>query len=72
MNKINRDTMVNNSDNDFLGLSKEQALSLCAQRGLKGRITMENGQSFIVTMDYRMDRINFHIDNDVVVSQKRG
>lgn len=67
MNRLN--TM---SDNDFIGMSKEDAFKLCEQRGLIHRVTMENGQAFIVTMDYRMNRVNFHIDNNVVVSQKRG
>lgn len=72
MNTLNRNTIQNSSDNDFVGLQKEQALELCSQRGLKARVTRNNGESFIVTMDYRMDRINFHIENNVVVSQKRG
>lgn len=72
MNTLNRERNVNFSDNDFVGMQKEDALKLCAERGLKARVTMENGQSFIVTMDYRMDRVNFHINNNVIVSQKRG
>ena len=72
MNTLNRNTIQNSSDNDFVGMPKEQALEICSQRGLSARITRDNGQSFIVTMDYRMDRINFHIENNVVVSQKRG
>lgn len=62
----------NNLDNDFIGLTKDEALNLCKERNLRSRITMENGQSFIVTMDYRLDRINFHIENNIVVNQKRG
>ena len=61
-----------NLDNDFIGLTKDEDLNLCKERNLRSRITMENGQSFIVTMDYRLDRINFHIENNIVVSQKRG
>ena len=62
----------NNLDNDFIGLTKDEDLNLCKERNLRSRITMENGQSFIVTMDYRLDRINFHIENNIVVNQKRG
>lgn len=62
----------NFSDNDFVGLKKEDAFKLCEQRGLRHRVTSENGKSFIITMDYRLGRVNFHIDNNIVLSTSRG
>lgn len=60
------------SDNDFIGLTKDEAFKLCEQLGLKYRVIMEDDEPFIVTMDFKFDRINFHIQNNLVVSQKRG
>lgn len=60
------------SDNDFIGLTKNEAFKLCEQRGLKYRVIMEDDEPFIVTMDLKFDRINFHVQNNLVISQKRG
>lgn len=59
-------------DEDFIGMEKKDAMALCEKRGLKGRVTAEDGEAFIVTLDYRLDRVNFHIQNNIVISCKRG
>lgn len=81
MNRLNRNDNDNNNNNDtlmyfrnddYIGMEKTQAFKLCASRGLGYRVVQENGVSFMVTMDIRMDRLNFNIDNDVVVSFHMG
>lgn len=75
MNRLNRndnDTLMSFGHDDYIGMEKTQAFKLCASRGLGYRIIQENGVSFMVTMDIRMDRINFNITHDVVVSFHMG
>lgn len=67
-----RDNIQEMGDEDFVGMTKQDAKALCEKRGLKARITSEDGEFFIVTMDYRLDRVNFAINNNIVVGCKRG
>ncbi len=59
-------------DKDFIGLSMGQASSLAGSRGLKVRVVVKDGEHFPVTMDYRTDRVNFHIQRDRVIKATRG
>lgn len=59
-------------DEDFIGMQKEEAKALCEKRGLRFRVTSEDGEFFAVTMDYRTDRVNVSVENNVVLSCKRG
>lgn len=59
-------------DEDFIGMEKKDAMAHCEKRGLKGRVTSEDGEAFAVTMDYRLNRVNFIINNNIVISCKRG
>jgi hypothetical protein len=51
--------------NDFLaslvGLSEEEAIKLCMEKEYKVRISKRNGEHFILTRDYLIDRVNLHI-----------
>lgn len=59
-------------EEELIGMEKQAALDLCASKGVKCRVESEDGQSFMVTMDYRMDRINLHITAGKVTSVTRG
>lgn len=74
MNTLNRDSNIVASDNnnEFLGLEKDKAIALCLSQGFTYRVVYEDGEYFIVTMDLRMDRVNFSIENNIVISSHIG
>jgi hypothetical protein len=53
---------------DLIGLTKENALLKIKASGLKSRIVEEDDESFIVTMDYVVNRFNLTIGKGVVTS----
>ena len=57
---------------DFIGLDLEQANELAASQGLITRIASQDGISNILTHDYRIDRVNFGIVDNVVVGASIG
>ena len=59
-------------EQDVIGMEKEAAIDLCKNQGVKVRVRSEDGQSFMGTADYRMDRINIHIQDGKVVKATRG
>lgn len=59
-------------DEDVIGMEKQAAIDFCKTQGVKVRVRSEDGKSFIGTADYRMDRINLHIENGKVVKANRG
>lgn len=61
---------------DFLdeltGLSETDAAAVAAEKGLTVRIVARDGEHYMVTMDYRIDRVNFTVENGVVVEANVG
>lgn len=60
------------TDADFKGKKTEEAGALAESRGLKWRVTEKDGESLPATMDYREDRVNFGVENGIVVKVSRG
>lgn len=56
----------------YLGLSKATALSKAKEAKLKARIVKEDGKLFMVTKDYRPDRLNFTIESGKVTRVTKG
>lgn len=57
---------------ELIGLTKDEAIRKIEDVGFRHRITNENGKSFIVTMDLRVNRINLRIENGKVVAADIG
>lgn len=56
-------TPVEPDDADgYLGLSKDDAIGRAESEGRMWRIASEDGEQFILTMDYRPNRINFEVE----------
>lgn len=47
----------------LLGKTEDEAKQVCENYGYKLRVTNKDGTSFIVTADYRTDRINVSVTN---------
>ncbi len=57
---------------DYYGRTRASAESLAISRGLTPRVTRIDDEFFPGTMDYRLDRVNFEIDNGVVTKASLG
>lgn len=58
--------------NELVGKSEEEATILAESKGYTVRIMFKNGEPYIGTCDVRLDRINFHIEDDFVVKYYIG
>jgi hypothetical protein len=59
-------------DEEIIGLDVHTAVDMLEEAGLTYRIEHEDGQSYMLTMDVRMDRINLSIKNGMVIGSRRG
>lgn len=58
--------------NPYKGLSEEVAKEHAQEDGYAVRITSRDGHHFIVTRDYREDRVNFDVVDGLVISAHMG
>jgi hypothetical protein len=54
------------------GMRLEDATSFVEREGFVLRVVKIDGESMIVTEDYRMDRVNVEIENEIVVAAEIG
>lgn len=59
-------------DQEVIGMEKLAAIAKIESAKQVARIVVEDGEDFIVTMDYRPDRLNLEIVGGKVVSVHRG
>jgi hypothetical protein len=52
---------------DYVGKTLTEANEIAKDAGFITRIVERDGNSFILTMDYRTDRLNFRVSNDIIV-----
>jgi hypothetical protein len=58
---------------EYVGLHEDVATDLAHDDGYETvRITRRDGNAFVVTRDYRTDRINFNIEQHLVVAASVG
>ena len=71
--KKNKNKMLNYEImKELVGKTAKEGELLCSQNGYKCRIVREDKVRHIVTMDYRLDRINIRLDNDIITSCDMG
>lgn len=56
----------------LIGLFEQEAAYLIKAHKLTYRITKRDGNAFIVTRDYRHDRVNLEFENDKIVTASYG
>jgi hypothetical protein len=52
--------LMDNFDS-LIGLTEEDAIEILKDEGWRVRITVRDGKYYIVTRDYRLDRVNLQI-----------
>ena len=57
---------------DYVGMTEQAAKRLAKSRKHIVRVVERDGQGFPMTMDYRENRVNFVIEDGVVVSYRMG
>lgn len=60
------------SKNEYVGKTYQDAKNYAEEGGFITRIVEENGQSFILTLDYKTNRLNFRISNNIVTDVYGG
>jgi hypothetical protein len=57
---------------DFIGKTELQAIHLCVDNGFTYRVESEDGEKFILTADFRTDRVNVQIEKGIIVKSRIG
>jgi hypothetical protein len=60
------------TESEFTGRTLEIATKKAEDDGFTIRIVEKDGQMFMLTMDFRADRINFRIRNNIVTAAYGG
>ena len=64
--------LTTQSAESLIGLTESEAGKVAAERGWTVRTAMRDGEAFMLTSDYRTDRVNLTVADDVVVSVEIG
>lgn len=57
---------------EYEGKTLEEARQYAIDGGFTTRITEEDGKSFMLTMDFRTDRINFRVRDGFIIDAYGG
>jgi len=57
---------------DLIGRSEEEVKNILTKREINFRISSRDGSYYILTQDYRINRLNLHIENGIVIKITRG
>jgi hypothetical protein len=52
----------------LVGETKESCRKICKKADLLFRIVREDSERYIITMDFRVDRINAELDNGIITT----
>lgn len=69
---MNIDWMDDFIKNHIIGKTLEEAYSSTKKHSLDSRVVFEDGEYYIVTCDLNFDRLNFYIENGIVVNANVG
>lgn len=64
--------MKNFDLNSIIDKNKSDAKKIVEDNGYVFRITSENSNDYIITCDFRTDRVNVKIENDLIISAELG
>lgn len=57
---------------NFIGKDIDEVSKFCKKNHILFRIKSEDGQAFMHTCDFRLNRLNFDIVNKIIVQQTKG
>ena len=50
-----------------IGMTEEEGIKLISENDINYRIVMRNSKPYIITDDFRMDRLNLEIENNIII-----
>lgn len=56
----------------LLGLTEKEAISICQANNYSWRIVRKDGINLIITMDLKLNRLNFYVDNGKITKVDFG
>ena len=56
----------------YVGLTESEAVQAIKKDGLRPRVVSRDGEHYVITMDYRTDRVNLTITEGKVTSAHVG
>jgi len=57
---------------ELVGLTESDAAAKISAAGMKSRIISKNGQAYVGTRDYCMDRVNLIVEKNLVIKASLG
>lgn len=64
--------LTQDSADSLIGLTEDEARKVTAERGWALRVAMRDGEAFMLTTDYREDRVNLTVEKNTVTSVQIG
>jgi predicted urease superfamily metal-dependent hydrolase len=64
--------LTQDSADSLIGLTEDEARKVAAERGWAVRVAMRDGEAFMLTTDYREDRVNLTVEKNAVTSVQIG
>lgn len=64
--------LTQDSADSLIGLTEDEAQKVATERGWSVRVAMRDGEAFMLTTDYRQDRVNIVVAKNVVTSVQIG
>jgi len=58
--------------NEYAGKTIEEAIKYANDGGFTTRIVEENGKAYMVTADFKTNRLNFRVRNSIVIDVYGG
>lgn len=58
---------ISYEDLNLVGLKEKKAKKLSNKAGWHLRVTIRDGYPIVITRDYRVDRINISVENEIVI-----
>jgi hypothetical protein len=68
MNEFDEDKFLDT----LINLTEEEATNKANENGYDVRITQRDGNGYMITCDFRLNRVNFHIENGLVTKATTG
>jgi hypothetical protein len=68
MNEFDEDKFLDS----LINLTEQEATNKANENGYYVRVTQRDGREYMITCDFTLNRVNFHIENGLVTKATTG